>query len=69
MDKNYNKLQEKSLLLLIYSFLEKAVYEGKLGIDKEYGSLRDRNIKVINIYKKLKATRKVLQIRRLEIIY
>ena len=58
MDKNYNKLKEKSLLLLIYSFLDQAIVEEKIGIDKKYGSLRDRNIKVINIYKKLKATRK-----------
>ena len=58
MANNHNKLNEKALLLLIYSFLEKAIKEGKLGINKEYGALKDKNINLFNIYKKLNLSRK-----------
>ena len=58
MANNYNKFNEKALLLLVYSFLEKAIKEGKIGINKEYGVLKDKSIKLFTIYKKFYQTRK-----------
>jgi len=54
MAKNYNKLNEKALLLLVFSFLEKAVKENKLNIKTTYGLLKENSLKVFNIYKQLK---------------
>ena len=58
MANNYNKLSEKALLLLVFSFLEKAVRAGELGINKEYGALKEKTILLFNIYKKLNHTKK-----------
>jgi len=59
MAQNYNKFSEKALLLLIFSFLEKGIREGKIGINKEYGTIKKDNMLLLfNIYKKLQKTSK-----------
>ena len=54
MSKNYNKINEKALMLLVYSFLKQASSEGKLNINQPYGRLdKAKTIKLLNVLKKL----------------
>jgi len=52
--KNNDKFNEKALLLLIFSFLEKGVKEGEIGINKQYGNLKEKTLMLFNVYQKLK---------------
>ena len=52
--RNNDKFNEKALLLLIFSFLEKGVQEGKIGVNKQYGNLKEKTLLLFNIYQKLK---------------
>lgn len=52
-------IEEKALLLLIYSFLEKAFRDGNIGLRKDYMGLGSEiTTKIYNIYLKLRQVRK-----------
>ncbi len=52
-------IEEKALLLLIYSFLEKAYRDGNIGLKKDYVGLGSEvTTKIYNIYLKLRQTRR-----------
>jgi len=52
-------IEEKAIFLLIYSFLEQAIREGHIGINKNYAELgTDITAKIYNIYYTIKQTRR-----------